>query len=149
MDIGVDQSTPRGDLTRDEDGKYTYKITKNRNEVDRFNRDFEQYADRRKLVMQQQMNARLEELNAPQDDTPIYKKPIGTILIKTKDTVFDILDDMMQFKFSQIFTKDNRLFHIGVILLIITLTVFIIYTFDNPKDEVSKGIKKISITFDQ
>lgn len=138
MDIGKDQATPREDMEKLNNGTYLYKIDDNRFEVDRFNRDFDQYKVRRKLEMNESMRKRLEELNTPEPEPPIYNQPIGKILIDTKDEIFNIIDDLLQFKISvSTFTKANRLFYIGLIIVIIAIIFYIWDLFIN----VSKSDK--------
>lgn len=128
MDIGVDLSTPKNDLKKTEDGKYLYRIEGDRFEIDRFNRDFDQYKERRKKAMEKKMGERLAELNKPDREAAVYNQPIGTIMIKTKDALFGILDDLLQFNFSkEVIIKENRLFFIGITILIVS---FILYFYD-------------------
>jgi hypothetical protein len=126
MNLGQDQATPRNDMIKKNNGTYIYKINENRFEVDRFNRDFDQYKIRRKLEMEESMRKRLEELNRPEPIPPVYQQPVGKILIDTKDAVFNIIDDLLQFKFnSSTFTKGGRLFYIGLLLLIIATLLYV------------------------
>ena len=145
MDIDVDISTPRDDLFRDSSGKYRYRIEGDRFEIDRFNRDFDQYKERRKQEMRKRMDQRLSELNKPAKEVPIYKKPVGEIMIKTKDTLFNILDDLLRFRFElETFTKNSRMFYIGILILFIALMVFIYTIFTKPNgrsDDISVGVR--------
>lgn len=136
MDIDIDLSTPRNDMIRDEEGKYIYRINEERNEIDRFNRDFNQYRERRKEEMKRKLDQKLAKLNEPIKETPIYNKPIGDILVSTKDAFFGILDDLMKLNFgSDIFTKNNRLFHIGLVILIMGTILLIIRYFSSTKKD--------------
>jgi uncharacterized protein YeaO (DUF488 family) len=149
MDIDVDQSTPRGDMKREPNGKYIYKLSPTKDDVDKFNRDFDQYKEQRKVEMQKQLDEKLAELNKPVIETPIYNQSVGEILIKTKDVVFDILDDLMQLKFEGILYKNNRLFHIGLLLLLITIIMFIIYMFSSSvNNNIDKKDIRIALTFE-
>lgn len=131
MDVGKDLSVPRGDLKReDETGKYIYKINQDRFEVDKWKRDFEQYKERREKIKEQKMRKRLDELNRPEPTTPVYNLPLGKILINTKDSLFDILDDALQFNFSsEMVLKDNRLFYIGLAMIIIAIVTYLFMMF--------------------
>ena len=78
------------------------------------------------------------------EERKIYNENIGRILINMKDELFDLLDDLIQNKIEiKTFTKNNRLFYIGI--LFVTLSIFllgyiiIIGDYDN-KEEKSKGI---------
>lgn len=108
------------------DGKYLYRFPNNRLNVDQFNRDFEQYKIQSQEYLQQKLNQKLVELNQPEVPIAIYNQPIGTILIGTKDTVYNIMDDLMNFQFNtRTFTKDNRMFFIGILLLFIGLLIYL------------------------
>lgn len=129
MDVGVDLATPSNDLKRDEStGKYLYKINQNRFEVDRWNRDFEQYKERREKEKERKMKEKLDDLNKPVEKVPVYNLPLGQILINTKDALFEILDDLLQFHFEkETILKDDRLFYIGLILIIISLITYMYF----------------------
>lgn len=141
MDIDIDQADPRNDLIKEnQDGKYIFKVDKDKFEIDRFNRVFDQYIDRRKEEMKKRMEQRLNELNKPVDPPPIYNLPLGEILIKTKDSMLNMLDDLLRFRFNlDTFTKNNRLFHIGVLTIIIGLVIYL-YAVLSDSDS-SNGIK--------
>ena len=126
MQVGKDLSTPSNDLLRESDGKYIYKIGDNKFEIDKFNRDFEQYKTRRYEEMKQKMQQKLNELNIPEPEIPVYNLPVGEILVNAKDESFDTLDDLLQFKFTTTtITKNNRLFYFGFIIILIGLLVLI------------------------
>lgn len=148
MDINIDQSVPRNDMTKDNKGKYIYNTSKSKKGIDKFNRDFGQYIEQRKAEMQKKMDEKLAKLNRPVVETPIYSKSIGEILIKTKDTIFDIVDDIMQFKFTGLLTKDDRLFCVGVLLLFMTVAMFIIYTFSTGNEKVDKKDIRINLALE-
>lgn len=145
MNIGVDQSTPNNDLKKTKSGKYIYRLADGSFDIDRFNRNFDQYRERRKVIMNAQMEDRLAELNKPPPDIPIWNRPIGTILIDMKDSLFGIIDDLLSYKFNiNIFIKDNRLFYLGLFILISILTVFLLgllVNLDNNTEKVDKVIK--------
>lgn len=144
MNIGVDQSTPNNDLKKTKDGKYIYRLPDGSFDVDRFNRNFDQYKDRRKVIMKAQMDERLAELNKPPPTIPIWNRPIGTILIEMKDAMFGIIDDLLSYNFNiNIFTKDNRLFYLGLFLLLSIIIVFILGLLVNLDSELPKKEKII------
>nr|QBK89076.1 MAG: hypothetical protein LCMiAC02_01690 [Mimivirus LCMiAC02] len=63
-------------------------------------------------------------------DIPIFDKSIGSkeLLTNFKDTLFNIMDDLLQYKFTvDTFTKDNRLLYLGILLIIISIIIFIFY----------------------
>ena len=76
--------------------------------------------------MRRNMREKLDKLNVPKKVTPIYRDSLGQILIDTKDALFQILDDLLQHKFTlDTFIKDNRLFYIGMILIFIASFMYL------------------------
>jgi len=129
MDINVDQGSPQGDIGRFESGKYLYKLDSGKFDVDKFNRDFDQYKSKRKNEMKDNIERKLDELNTPPDETPPYNLSIGQIMINMKDAIFNIIDDLLNFKISwNILLKQNRLFYLGLMLIIIAV-IFYLYLF--------------------
>lgn len=127
MDIGIDQGAFHNDLIKTKDGKYIYKIDDNRFEIKRFNRDFEQYKERRKEQMRRKLDEKLAILNRPIEPIPIYNQTIGEIAIGAKDAFMGILDDILNFNLSfKILTKQGRLFYIGLISLSILVFVYLL-----------------------
>jgi hypothetical protein len=128
MNIGIDQGLPRNDLVKFPDGKYLYKLPSGKLDIDKFNRDFEQYKDKRKIEMREQLQKKLDDLGREPSEIPAYNLSMGQILINVKDTILNILDDILRFKFELgIFTKDDRLFYLGILMLIIGILVCAYY----------------------
>lgn len=48
MQVGVDQGMPHDDLIKQYDGKYIYKFSNGKLDIDHYNREFSQYSDKRK-----------------------------------------------------------------------------------------------------
>lgn len=145
MDINRDLADPRKDMIKDEEGRYIYvDPANNKFDIDKFNRYYEQYRDRRRVEMKEKMEAKLKELNAPQPSIPVYNQSIPKILIDTKDSIFNLLDDLLQGKFTiDTLTKNNRLFFIGITLFFIGLFVYIynILIDDKPNDIKTGGLQ--------
>jgi len=134
--VDVAQKQGNLNLVKLVDGSYLYINNDGKFDINRFNRDYDQYRIRRKEEMDKKIALKLAELNKPKPEIPIYQKSIGTILINTKDTLFEILDDMLQGNFSSnTFTKNNRLFFIGITMIIIACFI-LLYThiFDELKN---------------
>ena len=130
MDINVDQGEPRGDLSRFEDGKYLYELDDGKFDIDKFNRDFDQYKENRKTEMEVRLQKRLNELNNPPPPTPAYDLSIGQLAINTKDSIFGIIDDLINFKISKdILLKGNRLFYLGLLLIIFAAMAYMYFFF--------------------
>lgn len=126
MDINIDQATPRNDMHMDYNGRFIYKTRHDMHEVDRFNRDFDQYGARRQFEMDRLLQDKLTDLNNPHTEIPFYNRTLGEILIDTKDAIFNLLDDLLAWHFDyDTFTKQNRPFYIGVMLLFIAILVFL------------------------
>ena len=126
MDVGVDQGEPHGDMARFDDGKYLFKNQDDKFDIDKFNRNFDQYKIKRKDDMQENIQKKLDELNRPVVETPPYKLSMGEIAINTKDAIFNIIDDLLSFKFSwDVITKEHRLFYLGVFLITISLIIYL------------------------
>lgn len=125
MNIGVDQGNPRGDLARYQDGKYIYVLPNGKFDIDKFNRDFDQYKDERKKEMAETLKTKLAILNKPKVIIPAYDLSIGQIVINTKDAIFNLLDDILNFNYtSNILLKQNRMFYLGLALIFIAFLIY-------------------------
>jgi hypothetical protein len=95
-------------------------------DVKKFNIDFDVEKAMQEKTRRQKERARLASMEKPEIKKKIYQLSIGEILIGLKDTWFEILDDLLQQRFSlSIFTKGNRLFFIGLTITIIVLIVYL------------------------
>jgi len=140
MQVGVDQGMPHDDLIKQYDGKYIYKFSDGKLDIDHYNREFSQYSDKRKEEMKRVLAEKLEELNKPKQVELIYDLSIGQIALNTKDAIFDILDDTVNLRFtSNMLTKNNRLFYLGIVLVIISCLLFLYMLFGADSD--NKHIK--------
>jgi hypothetical protein len=123
---GKDLATPSLDFKMNEDGSYQNRSDNGDFYFDKFNLGFDQYRARRKKEMKKKMRDNLNELNKPIETTPLYNQSIGQILINTKDSMFQILDDMLQNKFTlDTFTRNNRLFYIGLVFILIACFMYL------------------------
>lgn len=144
MDINVDQGQPQGNLERTASGKYLYKQDDGKTGLDKLNREFEQYKEQRKEVMKDQIQKKLDILNAPQEETPAYNLSIGQIMINIKDTIFNITDDILRFDFSwDILLKENRLFYVGLFLVIVACLTYL-YLFFIVDEKDTQGVTVIN-----
>lgn len=140
MDIGKDQSKPRSDFKMNEDGSFRYQSNNGEFDIDKFNLGYEQYKRRREKNKRIKMREKLDELNKQDEKTPIYSESIGKILINTKDSLFQILDDLLQHKFKiDTFTKNNRLFYIGLILIFIASFMYLYTVFIGDEHDLQGG----------
>lgn len=132
MEQEQEQVQELNDLGRFESGKYLYRLDDGSFDINRFNRDFDQYIDRRKSVMSEMINKKFDELNRPVQEVPIYDLSVGTILLNTKNVLFNILDDLLQGNIRNVwdvFIREHRLFYIGIFLLIIAALVYLYLIF--------------------
>lgn len=100
--------------------------TKKKFDTQNFNASFERAKEARKKKEAIQMQIKLDELNKPPPLKMVHEYSIGEIVIGIKDTWFELLDDMLQYEISlELFTKKNRLYFIGMTILIIVGFLFI------------------------
>lgn len=120
MDVDKDQAIASDDLKLFKDGAYLYKSDNEDYDVNKFDRFYEQYRDKRNEAKAKKLRERLEELNKPEKKVPIYSHSIGRIVLDAKDVLFNLLDDILQGRMeARTFIKHNRLFYIGITLLAI------------------------------
>lgn len=153
MDVNEDLADPSENITMYDDGKYLFKTSSGEFDIDRFNRYYEQYRERRKKEMYKRMKERLDILNKTPPVIPIYDYSIGQILIGMKDSIVGISNDLLNWNYNQqvsvkadednvavenkseikvqwdILTKDNRLFFIGLVLVIIAFVIYFLMIF--------------------
>ena len=143
MDVDIDQADPTDDFIGTDEGKYFYKSDNGDFDFDKFNLKFDQYKERRQKEKEKAMQLKLAELNKPKKVIPIYGQPIGQVLIDAKNGLFELLDDLLQGKFeTKTFTRDHRLFYIGLTLLFISVFMYIMTIVVNGSDNSSKSGQK-------
>jgi len=116
----------------------------NFNEAD-FNQKFEESKELTKLLSKEKERQRLQDLNTEELRKSIVELSTIEILIGIKDTWFELIDDLLQGKFNmETFTKDNRLFYIGVTIILIVILYFLFSIFnDDQENDKNKKIIKI------
>lgn len=140
MNINKDLATVDNNLLKLPSGAYLYRSSSGEFDIDAFNRDYEQYKVRRKNQMERNMALKLAEYNKPKEFRPIYKYSLGEILINTKDSLFEILDDILQKRFSpETFTKNNRLFYLGIFIIFVACFVFLYSIITSEESEKYKN----------
>lgn len=106
-------------------------------DVRKFNIDFDVEKALQQKLQKEKEKKKLAELNKEPPKKKIYQLSVGEILIGIKDSWFDILDDILQGKIGiSLFTKNNRLFFIGLTICIIVLVVYLYDVLT--EDEVSE-----------
>ena len=146
--VKPDLAEANDDLKELSSGKSLFKLEGEKFDIDRYNRLFEQYKVRRREEMQKRLDEKLAELNKPKIQRPVYQSPIGEIMVNTKDAIFDIMDDLLQYKFTyDTFTKHNRLFYLGITIIFISLFIYLFVILvgesDNREDNNTLKIKHI------
>jgi heme/copper-type cytochrome/quinol oxidase subunit 1 len=120
-------------------------------DINKFNKAFEQNKESSKQKQSNLEDKRLDKLNTQKIQLKPYQLSIAQIFITMKDSWFELIDDLLQRQFYvETFTKKNRMFYIGLTIIII---VIIFYLYDiiietmNDNDNNSKSdIKQNFIT---
>jgi hypothetical protein len=107
-------------------------MSKSNFDINNFNADFELSSDLSKMKSNQLDEARLNKLNESKPPTPLYDLSISQILIGIKDAWFDLIDDLLQQRFSiDTFVRNNKLFYIGLTIIIVILILYLYDVFTN------------------
>lgn len=107
-------------------------------DLDKFNKEFvfkkERAAIENKIKSQEKINRLTEAANIPKKS--LYNLSIGELVIGIKDTWFGILDDFLAKKIElNTIIKNNRLFFIGLTVVIITTMIYLYNFFLENEDE--------------
>lgn len=103
-------------------------LNPNKFDIQKFNKEFENKIEQSKETGKLLDENRLEKLNKQKIEPKPYQLSIAEILIVIKDSWFGLLDDLLQEQFyMETFTKKNRMFYIGLTIVII---VIIFYLYD-------------------
>ncbi len=104
-------------------------------DINKFNTSFDKSKEDNKLTNKENDAEILQKLNSFTDSKPLYKNTISEIIIGIKNTWFYLLDDLLEQKFTfDTFTKENRLFYIGITLMCISIILYF-YNFFTSNDE--------------
>jgi cell division protein FtsL len=78
---------------------------------------------------------KLNKLSSVDTKTSLYDLNISDILINTKNSWFNLLDDLLEQRFQiETFTKENRLFYVGLTVVLIAVILYV-YTMLVSTDE--------------
>jgi hypothetical protein len=112
-----------------------------------FNKTFER---NKEIAKENQRIDDLNKLNALSRQTVqvgLYDLPLAQIIINIKNTWFNLLDDLLDQKFElQTFTKENRLFYIGITILFFAIIMYLfvlITTDDTTNNKQAENIQYI------
>lgn len=120
-----------GGYLRDEKtGKYVIDLTKFNSEL--YNDKYKSYIDdvkkRRKNANEKNMKNLIgtDNINIKPEYKPFYQLNLLEIALELKNTMFSILDDILAGNMTlDIILKDNRLFYVGLTILIIAIILYI------------------------
>lgn len=111
-----------------------------------FNKKFEEDKELTKQLSKERERERLERLNIEKNQKTIAELSVVEILIGIKDTWFELIDDLLQGKFNTAtFTKNNRLFYMGITIVLVVLVLYIYYFFSTEQINDNKNNKVIKI----
>ena len=78
--------------------------------------------------------------NKKNNDKNLYDLPVDIILVRTKDVTLEVLDELLQNKFTiNSLNKDNRMFFIGVSIILTTILLYFMYELVSRDDNNSKN----------
>lgn len=93
--------------------------------VVKFNTEFEKEKEENKILQNIKEEERLRILNAQPEEKKIWENNLYDILVGIKNTWFNIIDDLLQQNFVlDTFTKQNRLFYMGLTFMIIGIIIY-------------------------
>lgn len=87
------------------------------------------FDNNKKIIKQHQRLKDLEKLNElsqQKQHISLYDQNIYQILVNTKDTWFNLLDDLLDHQYNpSTFYKDNRLFYIGITIMFFSIILYL------------------------
>jgi hypothetical protein len=104
----------------------------------KFNKNFDNYLEQQRKISQLHDQEVLNKFTEKENVQP-QQLSISSMLVNMKDSLFNIADDIINLRINaQTFTKENRLFYLGLFLM---LTVFLFYIMDMifPSEEPPKN----------
>lgn len=91
-------------------------------DLDKFNKKYNDVRKRRKQKIINSEAERLARLNEIRYKKKIHELTVGELFFNLKDAMFDTLTDFLYLRFK---IDNNRLFYIGLMIIIITSIVFV------------------------
>ena len=112
------------------------------------NKEFKELSEKKLLKLSEEEEKKL-------NNKPFYQLSVLEIAIELKNTIFAIMDELLAGNFNMnILFKDNRMFYIGLTILIISIILYIYdYAIDGSSDPLQKlmggnGIVEIRHIYD-
>ena len=116
--------------------------TNNGFDIANFNKEFEEKQTKYSAIKSQTEKTNLNKLSREIKKKLLHQLSIGEILINMKDTIFGIYTDFLFLDYKDILTKENRLFYIGILLILIALIIkiisYIFLTYEKKSNNESK-----------
>ncbi len=85
--------------------------------------------------------------NNNNNDKKLYDLPVDQILIRTKDVTLEVLDELLENKFTiESLNKGNRMFFIGVSIILTTILLYFFYELVSKEDN-NRNNGGINITY--
>ena len=107
----------------------------NKFDAQAFNKGFEDQKQKNKELTAQLMEDKLDELNQTPKQKKLYELSMLEIIVKIKDSWFDLLDDIIGNTLGiDSLTKDYRLFYLGITIFFFAC-VFYIYNMLSSNDD--------------
>ena len=103
-------------------------------DINDFNKHFDDKLKQRKMKQLENIK-QINEKNAIHNNILFYQEPFGTMMINTKDSFYETMDDIIKYGINHhVLTKNNRMFYIGVIIIFVISIIFIFDTILHNKD---------------
>lgn len=101
-------------------------INNKENDLQTFNKRFEIYTEEEKVKIKKIEEERLSKMEENKVEKEIYQLNIYEILVGIKDTWFNIMDDIIGGRINiEMITKEDRMFYIGITLIMIVIMIYI------------------------
>lgn len=147
MEVDTGLTERNGDLGFDPSNINEFDITK-------FNKAFEENIERTKIQNKIAESQRLGTLQRMEDtiqEEKPYNMSVSQILIGIKDTWFYLFDDLLHSQYYvETFTKDNRLFYIGLTIIILVVLVYLfnlIFFSDNISPNANSSTQPVTVIY--
>lgn len=98
-------------------------------DIAKFNKEFEETNIKLREEEEKKNDEKLKSLNTDIYEKKISEMTFNEILIDWKMSMLGVLNDLINFRWKGIIAKDNRLFHIGITLIICVILFYIFSTF--------------------
>jgi|SaaInlV_200m_DNA_3_1039701.scaffolds.fasta_scaffold69949_1 hypothetical protein len=116
-------------------------------DVNKFNKLYDKLSDEQLKEKKKKELEELEKQYGKKDITKnLYELSVGEIVIGFKDAMFGIINDLLHFNINfNTFSKEHRLFYLGILLLLISVTIYII----SSHTDLDLDNKSVDMKFDK